>query len=98
MFNIESKSEINNKSIQHVIYSNTDTVSKAGVCILETTVLTSTIEEFNIINSFMIRSEFQEEMIAGNVGVVLFFNEARDTVLVREVSLGADETYRLFVN
>lgn len=98
MFNIESKSEINNKSIQHVIYSNTDTVSTAGVCILETTVLTSTFEELMIINSFMISSEFQEEMTVGNIDIVLFFNEARDTVLVREVSLGSDETYRLLVN
>mgnify|MGYP003121430125 CR=1 FL=1 len=71
---------------------NTDT------CILETTVLTSTIEEFNMINNFMVKAEYTEDMLYTNSGIVLFFNEARDTVLVREVSNGCDETYRLLIN
>lgn len=67
-------------------------------CILETTVLTSTLEELNTINDFMVKAEYEEDMLYTGSGVVLFFNEARDTILVREVSNGCDETYRLLIN
>ena len=67
-------------------------------CIIETTVLTSTLEELTTINNFMIGAERIETLGTEQSRMVLFYNEARDTILVREANLGSDETYKMYVN
>lgn len=66
-------------------------------CILETTVLTSTVEELEQVNRLIVQSEYTSTHVTGTDTCVFFFNETRDTVVSREVSNGADETYRIFI-
>ena len=68
--------------------SPTDTV-----LVLSTTVTNSTLEELELVNSFIVKSETQ--VIADDK--VYFYNQNRDTVLVRFVNeSGSDETYKLY--
>ena len=62
-----------------------------------TTVLNSTLEEFNLIGDLITGSNHTERIRMGNREIVMFFNPTRDTTLVREVNLGSDETYKVFV-
>tara|TARA_R100000541_G_scaffold8970_3_gene16544 strand:- start:2289 stop:2585 length:297 start_codon:yes stop_codon:yes gene_type:complete len=97
MFNIESKSEINNKSIQHDIYSNIDSASVQSIPVLDITVLTSTPEELALINNFIVNATGSSVICIGGIDMVLFYKDAKDTIVSREVSSGSDETYKLFV-
>jgi hypothetical protein len=60
-------------------------------------VLNSTIEEFNLIGDLITGANHTERIKVGNREIVMFFNPTRDTTLVREINLGLDETYKVFV-
>ena len=74
-----------------------DSVGYEGTCILNTTVLDCTLEELNLINTFMIGSEHNETIGSRRNRMVLFFNDNRDTVLVRTDIRRSNETYKMFV-
>jgi len=103
MLSIESKGDIkNNISLDDAYVSNIDTIGatsfgRVGKCILITTVLNSTIEEFNLIGDLITGANHTERIKVGNREIVMFFNPTRDTTLVREINLGSDETYKVFV-
>jgi hypothetical protein len=68
--------------------SPTDTV-----LVLSTTVTNSTLEELELVNSFILQSETQVR----TDDKVYFYNQNRDTVLVRFINeSGSDETYKLY--
>jgi hypothetical protein len=68
--------------------SPTDTV-----LVLSTTVTNSTLEELELVNSFILQSETQIR----TDDKVYFYNQNRDTVLVRFINeSGSDETYKLY--
>jgi hypothetical protein len=100
---IESKGDIkNNISLDDAYVSNVDTTGSTsfgsvGKCILITTVLNSTLEEFNLIGDLIAGANRTERIRMGNREIVMFFNPTRDTTLIREVNLGSDETYKVFV-
>jgi len=100
---IESKGDIkNNISLDDAYVSTIDTMgvtssARVGKCILITSVLNSTIEEFNLIGDLIVGATHTERIKMGNREIVMFFNATRDTTLIREVNLGTDETYKVFV-
>ena len=100
---IESKGDIkNNVSLDDAYVYTVDTMgvtssARVGKCILITTVLNSTMEEFNLIGDLITGATHTERIKLGNREIVMFFNATRDTTLIREVNLGSDETYKVFV-
>lgn len=100
---IESKGDIkNNISLDDAYVSTIDTMgvtssARVGKCILITSILNSTIEEFNLIGDLIVGATHTERIKMGNREIVMFFNATRDTTLIREVNLGTDETYKVFV-
>ena len=73
-----------------------------GKCVLETTVMTSSAKEFEMIGDLIANSPFQQRVQRGDRELVLFFNDlgnlSSDTVLVRIVdNINSDETYKVYV-
>jgi hypothetical protein len=73
-----------------------------GECVLETTVMTSSAKEFEMIGDLIANSPFQQRVQRGDRELVLFFNDlgnlSSDTVLVRIVyNINSDETYKVYV-
>lgn len=83
--------------------SPTDTIGfgSLGMEIANTTVMTSSFDEFDIIGDFLTKSRFTEAYTLDNgQEIVIYHNNLdytlRDTVLIREVSDGADEVYKMY--
>lgn len=81
----------------------TDTVGfgSLGEEIRNTTVMTSSFDEFELIGWFLTRAQFTESYtLEDGQEIVIFYNNLdhtqRDTVLIREVSGGADERYKMY--
>jgi hypothetical protein len=81
----------------------TDTVGfgSLGQEIRNTTVMTSSFDEFELIGWFLTRAQFSEAYtLEDGKEIVIFHNNLnhtlRDTVLIREVSDGADERYKMY--
>ena len=68
-----------------------------GNCVLETTLLTSTASEFNWILNLMTNATHTQHHVGTDLEMVLYFKQERDTVLVRYVSRGTDEEYKIFI-
>lgn len=65
--------------------------------VLETTVLMSTVEEFEIITKIIANSPTIRRMKDGNTDLVMFHTPMKDSVVVRFTSHTSDEVYRLYV-
>jgi hypothetical protein len=65
--------------------------------VLETTVLQSTIEEFEMITKIIANSPTIRHMRDGNMDLVMFHTPMKDSVVVRFTSNTSDEIYRLYV-
>jgi hypothetical protein len=81
----------------------TDTLGfgSLGQEIRNTTVMTSSFDEFELISYFITRARFTEtHILQDGQEIVIFFNNLdhtlRDTVLIREVNFGADERYKMY--
>lgn len=75
-----------------------DSTEGLGVLILNSTVLTSSTEDWSMVVSLIAKSVKQERDSINSKECVLFYNETRDTTIVREVNNdGTDETYKIFV-
>lgn len=65
--------------------------------VLETTVLQSTIDEFEMISKIISNSPTIRREWNGSTELVMFHNTTKDSVVVRFVSNTSDEIYRLYV-
>jgi hypothetical protein len=65
--------------------------------VLETTVLQSTVDEFEMISNIIAKSPTQERVQFGDLDLVLFYTPMKDSVVVRYVSQTSDEIYKLYV-
>ena len=86
-----------------ITLSPTDTMGfgSLGTEIRNTTVMTSSFDEFELIANFLTSAQFTEaHTLEDGQEIVVFYNNLdytrRDTVLIREVSDGADERYKMY--
>lgn len=78
------------------IYTDYYTYDSDSTCFLNTTVLRSTIEEMEMITDFIAEAKYITRLQNGDERLVLFFNDTKDTLLVRHANSGSDEFYRMF--